>query len=175
MKKITVINYSNENSLISSIIFMIFGIILFTNPGGILRFISYIMGSILIIIGILNILEYKKTLKNLNIELKSKLFVSIFLIILGVIIIIFSSLIETTIRLILGAWIIYSGIIRLIDALNYKTNKISNIVRIIISILLIICGFYVAMTHLFYETIGLFIILYSVLDIIGYIFYKKRI
>ncbi len=175
MKKITVINYSNENSLISSIIFMIFGIILFTNPGGILRFISYIMGSILIIIGILNILEYKKTLKNLNIELKSKLFVSIFLIILGAIIIIFSSLIETTIRLILGAWIIYSGIIRLIDALNYKTNKISNIVRIIISILLIICGFYVAMTHLFYETIGLFIILYSVLDIIGYIFYKKRI
>ena len=55
MKNITVIKYSNDTSLISSMLFLIFGIILFTNPSGILNFISYIAGGILCIIGIHNL------------------------------------------------------------------------------------------------------------------------
>ncbi len=175
MKKITVIEYSNDTSLISSILFLIFGIILFTNPSGILNFISYIVGGILIIIGIFNILSYRKTLKKLNIEHKSKLVLGVILIIFGLFVILFSSLIEMTFRLICGGWIIYTGIIRLIETLNNKENKISFISRLIISILLIICGFYVALeTNLIFSTIGLFIIIYAVLDIIGFVFYKKK-
>lgn len=175
MKKITVIEYSNDTSLISSILFLIFGIILFTNPSGILNFISYIIGSILIVIGIFNILSYRKLLKKLNIEYKSKLIFGIILIIFGLFVILFSSLIEITFRLICGGWIIYTGIIRLIETLNNKENKISFISRLIVSILLIICGLYVALdTNLIFSTIGLFIIIYAVLDIIGFIFYKKK-
>lgn len=175
MKKITIIGYSDDNSLFSSILFLIFGIILFTNPGGVLRFISYITGAALILIGIINILSYQKILKKLNIEQKSKLIVGIILITFGILVMLFSSLIQTAVRLIFGAWIIYSGIMRLIEALNNKTEKISFVVRLIISILLIICGFYVAMTDLIYATVGLFIMIYAILDIIGYIAYKKRI
>lgn len=174
MKNITVIKYSNDTSLISSMLFLIFGIILFTNPSGILNFISYIAGGILCIIGIFNILSYYKTLKKLNIEYKSKLIFGIILIIFGLFIILFSSLIETTIRLICGGWIIYTGIIRLIEALNIKENKIAFLSGLFISILLIICGFYVALkTNLILSTIGLFIILYSILDIVGFVLYKK--
>ena len=159
MKRIAVIEYSNDTSLISSILFLIFGIILFTNPSGILNFLSYIVGGILIVIGVFNILSYRKLLKKLNIEYKSKLIVGIILIIFGLFVILFSSLIEMTIILICGGWIIYTGIIRLIEALNNKENKISFISRIIISILLILCGFYVALkTNLIFSTIGLFII-----------------
>ncbi len=175
MKKITVIEYSNDTSLISSILFLIFGIILFTNPSGILNFVSYIVGGILLIIGIFNILSYRKTLKKLNIEYKSKLVLGVILIIFGLFIIMFSSLIEMTFRLICGGWIIYTGIIRLIEALNNKENNISFISRLIVSILLIICGLYVALdTNLIFSTIGLFIIIYAILDIIGFIFYKKK-
>ncbi len=175
MKKITVIEYSNETALISSILFLIFGIILFTNPSGILNFISYIVGGILIVIGVFNILSYRKLLKILNVEYKSKLILGVILIIFGLFVILFSSLIEMTFRLICGGWIIYTGIIRLIETLNDKENKISFISRLIISILLIICGFYVALkTNLIFSTIGLFIIIYAILDIVGYIFYKKK-
>ena len=175
MKKITVIEYSNDTSLISSILFLIFGIILFTNPSGILNFVSYIVGGILLIIGIFNILSYRKTLKKLDIEYKSKLVLGVILIIFGLFIIMFSSLIEMTFRLICGGWIIYTGIIRLIEALNNKANNISFISRLIVSILLIICGLYVALdTNLIFSTIGLFIIIYAILDIIGFIFYKKK-
>ena len=175
MKKITVIEYSNDTSLISSIFFLIFGIILFTNPSGILNFISYIVGGILIIIGIFNILSYRRTLKKLNIEQKYKLVIGVILIIFGLFVMLFSSLIEMTFRLICGGWIIYTGIIRLIQTLNIKENKIQFISHLIIAILLIICGFYVALeTNLIFSTIGLFIILYAVLEIIGFIFYKKK-
>ncbi len=175
MKRIAVIEYSNDTSLISSILFLIFGIILFTNPSGILNFLSYIVGGILIVIGVFNILSYRKLLRKLNIEYKSKLIVGIILIIFGLFVILFSSLIEMTIRLICGGWIIYTGIIRLIETLNNKENKISFISRLIISILLILCGFYVALkTNLILSTIGLFIIIYAILEIIGFIFYKKK-
>ena len=174
LKKITIVNYSNDNSLFSSILFLLFGIILFTNPGDILKFISYIAGGSLILIGIFNIINYRRILKKLNIEQKSKLISGIILITLGLIAILFSSLIETTIRLIFGGWIIYSGIMRLIEVLNNKENSISFVARLIVSILLIICGLYVALTDLVYSMIGLFIIIYAILDIIGYIFYKKE-
>ena len=175
MKKLTVIEYSNDTSLVSSILFLIFVFILFTNPSGILDFVSYIIGGILIIIGIFKILSYRKTLKKLNIDQKYKLISGVILIIFGLFVILFSSLIEMTIRLICGGWILYSGIIRLIETLNNKENKISFISRLIVSILLIICGFYVAIEiNLIFSTIGLFIIIYAILEIIGFIFYKKK-
>ena len=63
---------------------------------------------------------------------------------------------------------------RLIETLNNKENTVSFVARLIVSILLIICGLYVALTDLVYSMIGLFIIIYAILDIIGYIFYKKE-
>lgn len=171
MKKITI--FENKNSLFNSILFLIFGIILFTNPNGIVKFLSYITGGILIIIGITNLFSYRKILKKLNIEETSKLISGIILIILGLIVILFSSFIETTIRLVFGAWIIYSGVIKLIESITFKSDKVTFYVNLAISILMIIVGFYVALTDLAYKMIGLFIMVYSILDIISYIFYKR--
>ena len=100
MKKIQEFVYDKNNSLFNSILFLLLGIILFTNPGGIVKFISYIIGGILIAIGIFNILSYYKTLKKLNIEYTSKLISGIIIIVIGFIVILFSSFIETTIRLV---------------------------------------------------------------------------
>lgn len=176
MKNLKVMAYANQTSLVNAILFLIFGIILFTNPGGIVKFISYIAGAVLIIIGITNLLGYYRTKSKLNIEMNGKLVSGIILVVLGLISILFASLIETTLRLIIGAWIIYSGVIRLIEAINFKADKTSFIVRLVISILMIICGFYVVLkTNLVFSAIGLFIIIYSVMEIIGYVMYSKKV
>lgn len=169
MKKIA----ENKNSLFGSILLLLFGIILFTNPGGIVKFISYITGGILILIAIANIFSYKKILKKLNVEETGKLISGIILIVLGLVVIVFSSFIETTIRLVFGAWIIYSGVIKLIDSISIKTDKITFYINLAISILMIICGFYVALTNLAYKMIGLFIMVYAILDIVSYVSYKR--
>lgn len=169
MKKIA--NYKEQSSLINAIIFLVLGIILFTNPGGIVKFISYFIGGALIIPGIFNILSYKKTLKKLNIEEKSKLVSGIILIILGLISIIFSSFIEGAVRLICGCFILYSGITKLINTINNKGEKLSFIVSLCISILMILCGFYVVLTaNLIFKFIGLFVLIYAVMEITSYIF-----
>lgn len=176
MKNLKVATYAEQTSLINAILFLIFGIILFTNPGGIVKFISYITGAILMIIGLVNLLGYYKTKKKLNIEQNGKLISGLILLVLGLVSILFASVIETTLRLIMGAWIIYSGVIRLIEALNYKTDKASFIVRLVIASLMIICGFYVVLkTNLVFSAIGLFIILYSIMEIAGFIMYSKKV
>lgn len=175
MKKLNVIAYSDQSSLLSSILFLIFGIVLFTNPGGIVKFISYIAGTALIMIGIFNLLSYYKTMKKLNVSQKSKLFSGIILIILGLVAILFAGVIETTLRLIIGAWIIYSGVMRLIQAINYKTDTTSFVVQLVISLLMIMCGFYVVLkTNLIFSTIGLCLTIYAVMEIIGFIVYSKK-
>lgn len=175
MKKIQEFVYDKNNSLFNSILFLLLGIILFTNPGGIVKFISYIIGGILIAIGIFNILSYYKTLKKLNIEYTSKLISGIIIIVIGFIVILFSSFIETTIRLVCGGFIIYRGVIKLIESLTSKTEKTYFYITLVISILMILCGFYVALTvNLVFEMIGLFIIIYAILDIVNYVTYKKK-
>lgn len=174
MKKVEMIVSNSKNNLFSSIIFLLFGIVLFTNPGGILKFLSYIAGGVLILIGIINIIGYIKTLKNLNIEENIKLISGIILIVLGLIVMFFSSFIETTIRLIVGIWLIYCGILKIIDSTAFKSDKVSYYVDLIIGILIIALGFYVSLkTNLVLSVIGLFIIIYSILDIISYIVFKK--
>lgn len=174
LKKVNVIDYSEKSSLLSSIIFFILGCVLFTNPGGIVEFIAYILGGVLIIVGIIDYLSYRKTYKNLNIANNSLLVTSIVLVILGIISIVCSGVIETVVRLIIGSWVLYSGIMRLIYTLNSKENSFTS--RLIVSILLIICGLYIILkTNLVFKFIGLALIFYSILEIIGFISYTKKI
>ncbi len=165
----------NKNSLLNSMIFLLFGIVLCTNPGNVLEFVSYITGGILIVIGTINIINYNRTLKKLNIDDRQKLISGITIIFIGFAVMLFSSLIETTIRLICGGWIIYTGVVRLVEAISIRDNKSIYLASLIISILMILCGFYVAVTtNLVFSIIGLFIMIYAILDIIEYIVYKKK-
>ena len=179
LKKVNVIDYSEKSSLLSSIIFFILGCVLFTNPGGIVEFIAYILGGVLIIVGIIDYLSYRKTYKNLNIANNSLLVTSIVLVILGIISIVCSGVIETVVRLIIGSWVLYSGIMRLIYTLNSKENSFTS--RLIVSILLIICGLYIILkTNLVFKFIGLALIfrnnriyiLYKKIEVLGLLFFK---
>ncbi len=173
--KITYFGYSNKKSLLNSIIFLVLGIILFTNPGEVVNFISIVVGITFGIIGLMNIINYHIIKKKLNIENKLLLYSGVALIILGIVSAFLATLIETVLRLLIGAFIIYNGIMRLIDSLNHKTNFASLLIRLIVAILIILGGLYILLSiNLVYKTIGLFIIIYTILDIVGYItFYKK--
>ena len=62
--KIEVKNYSSIGVLISSIIFFILGAVMFTNPEAIVLIVSYVIGGLIIILGIFkcikNYIEVKK-------------------------------------------------------------------------------------------------------------------
>lgn len=164
---------SDKYYLIISIIFLIFGSILTTNPGNIVKFISYIIGSILIIIGTIRVISFIIMRKKYQITKTSNIISGIILIIFGIIACIWGTTVETVIRIIIGAWILYCGITKLIYGLSIEQKKINPIT--IIAMLMIVIGLSAIMIkYIEFQILGILIIIYSVVDIIGYILSHKK-
>ena len=167
----------DTTSLLISILFLIVGILLFSNSEGVVKFVTYIVGALFIILGIGKMFSYYRMSKKMNINNTGDLIVGIVAIIVGIVIIFCSSAIEFLIRIIMGAWILYSGIIKLIYALKLKEFKLKLWTFVLgVSILMIICGLYIIIkSNLVFQAIGLVLIIYSIMEIVQYIITPKNI
>ena len=87
----------------------------------------------------------------------------------------FSETVEKAIRIVVGFWILFSGINRLINALKMTDKNKKFLSLVIVSILLILIGVYtIVIGDVLLSSIGIILMLYSAIDIIGYIFYSKE-
>lgn len=172
-KKEKKINLEKYN-LLTSVIFLIFGAILTTNPGEINKIINFIIGGILIVIGIIKIILFIHTKKKYQIIRYQDIISGIILCILGITACIMHEAVETLIRIIVGAWILYSGISSLIFSikLEHKFNIKSPL--LILSLIIIIIGICTIMIkYIGFQVMGIMILLYSITDIISYILKQK--
>ena len=171
--EIKITNYKNQSSLISSIIFFILGGILFTNPDIFVTTISKIVGAALLLIAIVFMITTfinRKTKPFPIITITS----IIIIILLSIMFLFFSETVEKIIRIVVGFWILFSGITKLINALKITNKNKKFISLIIVSLLLIIIGIYtIVIGDVLLSSIGIILMIYSALDIIGYIFYSK--
>ena len=171
--EIKITNYKNQSSLISSIIFFILGGILFTNPDIFVTTISKIVGVALLLIAIVFMITTfinRKTKPFPVITITS----IIIIILLSIMFLFFSETVEKIIRIVVGFWILFSGITKLINALKITNKNKKFISLIIVSLLLISIGIYtIVIGDVLLSSIGIILMIYSALDIIGYIFYSK--
>lgn len=171
--EIKITNYKNQSSLISSIIFFILGGILFTNPDIFVTTISKIVGAALLLIAIVFMITTfinRKTKPFPVITITS----IIIIILLSIMFLFFGETVEKIIRIVVGFWILFSGITKLINALKITNKNKKFISLIIVSLLLIIIGIYtIVIGDVLLSSIGIILMIYSALDIIGYIFYSK--
>ncbi len=171
--EIKITNYKNQSSLISSIIFFILGGILFTNPDIFVTTISKIVGAALLLIAIVFMITTfinRKTKPFPVITITS----IIIIILLSIMFLFFSETVEKIIRIVVGFWILFSGITKLINAIKITNRNKKFISLIIVSLLLIIIGIYtIVIGDVLLSSIGIILMIYSALDIIGYIFYSK--
>lgn len=158
-----------NNTVITPIILFILGLVLLIVPGGIINTVIRVMGIIIII-------SSAATIKgNLN---SKEISYSILLAILGLVFIFEPSVIAGIIPFILGAYIILKSIIKLqmIRAFNsskdYLKPFIINIVTLLLGIVLIFNPFRGAETII--RIIAIFILAYSLLDIIDYFLMKPK-
>ncbi len=172
--EIKISTYKKQSTLISSIIFFIMGGILFTNPDIFITTISKVFGIVLLLIGLffVSLIFFKKEEDNNTI---TKIISAIFFIVLALIFFFFSETIEKIIRIVVGFWILFCGINRLINALRITNRNKRFFSLIIISLLLIGVGVYtIVIGDILLSTIGIILMVYSAIDIIGYIFYAKE-
>jgi len=164
---------SSWNDLIISLIFILFGTLLVAKPDSVISFISILLGGIVITMGILKIIDYVSNDKKDNYLLS----IAVVAMIAGIIIMFCSEIILSLFRILIGIWIIYSGIMNLQTAIVWKDYKSKLWLTILIlSLATIIAGIYVLVNSgAILQTIGVIIIGYGIVDIIADVIFIKKI
>ena len=171
--EIKIKSYSSQSSLISSIIFFILGAILFTSPDKVINTVFNVIGIIIAIVSGISLLIFFFQARKGNTG-KGNLIFGIITALLAITFIFFNDIIEQFIRFLIGAWILFTGILRLISvlAMNKKSSKFLQL--LIVSLLLIAVGVYTILYGgIFLQTMGIIMMIYAGIEIIGFILYSK--
>ena len=169
----------NENKLVAnnltySLLFFVFGIILLTSTEDLISIASKVIGAILIIVGIIKSIVYIYMKGKLGDYKLSELILGILIISCGTLLIFYSNALSFAIRTIAGIWILFAGINKIILAISIKKiDKTGFKVYIVTSIIMLILGVGL-ITGLFDKLIGLFIIGYSITEIVNYIYFISK-
>lgn len=168
-KKIT-----ETNNLIYALLFFVFGIILITSTEDLITIASKLIGVLLIIVGIIKVIVYTYMRGKLGNYKLSELLLGIIIICCGSLFLLYSNTLSFAIRMIIGMWVIFAGINKLIAAISIKRfDKSSFKLYLITSLLMIVVGIFMISGY-FDKIIGFFIIAYSLIEIINYIYLKSR-
>ena len=162
------------NNLVYAILFLVFGIILLTSTENLISIVSKVIGAILIISGIVKSIVYIYLKGKLGEYSITELLIGLLIICCGLLLIFSSNALSFAIRTIVGIWVLFAGINRIIYAISIKpldkkgfiTYLISAFIMIIIGILMI--------SAIFDQLIGLLIIIYAISEIVDYIYYNSK-
>ena len=110
-------------SILASVIFLVLGIILINHPEDTVKFVSYILGGLLIIFGMFRLGSYfgardDFSYYDFNLTLGS------LCLLLGIVIIVFGPTIASIFGIIIGIWITLTSINRINLAFKLKASKI---------------------------------------------------
>lgn len=171
------IKSSYRMSMIYSVLFAIIGLLLFIDPSGFVVLVSYMIGILLLVVGINNVLSYSKN-RDLAVT-KTLLIVGVILFIIGLFLIFDPTFIGTIVPAVIGVCLIINALEKLMY-LQYLEDKKSEayMVALISGIVIMIVGIILLFnplsgTLIVTQIIGVIIVIYSVLDIIEKIRYKK--
>lgn len=173
--EIKVKSYSQQSSLVSSILFFILGAC-FLNAEEIAEKIIFGIGIFLAVLAVIEFVIYFLQIKK-DPENRPKLtglIYAIITLILAIVFIFFYAVVEQFIRFIIGFWVLFSGIIRLINALSYNPKNKKFLPLLIVSLLLIAVGIYtIVKDNIILHSAGIIMMIYAVIEIIGFIIYTK--
>jgi len=169
-------NRENEltiNNLIYALLFLVLGIILITSTDDLVGMISKVIGSILIIFGIVKLVVYIYMKGKLGEYKTSELIIGLLIIGLGILLILYASTLSFVIRIIFGMWALFAGVNRIIFAIYMKSlNRVGFRMYLITSLIMILVGI-LLISGLLDQMIGLLIIIYAITEIVDYIYYKS--
>lgn len=165
-------NKITGNNLLYALLFLVIGIVIMTED--IIDVASKLLGSILIIIGLCKSIKYIYMKGKLGTYNFKELIIGLMFISIGVAFIILAGTFSFAIRVIIGCFIAYSGINRIIFAISNKAvDKTGFIVYLVTAICMILLGILI-ISGIADKIIGLLIILYSVIEIVNYIYFKTK-
>lgn len=127
--------YEDNKKFIFPILMAIIGFIFLTNSNDVIIYSCYVTGALVAGFGIFKVISYLQIKQQLNIEDSNKLFIGIVTISIGILIIILASIIQTFLNLLIGSWLIVTGVAKIINLNNVNAKeKNFNLIEAIIYI-----------------------------------------
>lgn len=176
----TLLDNLKKYTILRAIIFLVLGLLIIIFPQPIMSIIVYIIAAALMIMGIVNIISYFNNRPRA--AFKDVSFLSgVLLLVVGIVIAVFSHQILSAIPVVLGIFVILSGAMYFLEALNVqKTLNRSGMPMFIFSILILIVGIilivnpFSALTFLF-RMFGIILLVMGIGDIIIYFLYERNL
>lgn len=171
-----------KSSICASIILMILGLLLIFQSEVTITTISYIIGAALIALGVLALIRFIKSAKNITeMNFNLDIIYGLVTVMLGIVIITNPKAIASILPIILGIAIVinsasklqYAFILKNDNNDMWKTTMIIAIVSAICGVVLLFNPF--AGAVLIMKIVGIFIVVYSVLDIVSTVIIKKNV
>ena len=169
-----------KSSIISSIALIILGLLLFFQAETTIISISYIIGAVLIAIGVLSGIRFVGGLNNNN-QNELDIIYGIVCVVLGILIITNPTAIAGAIPIVIGVIIVLNSVIKLHYSLELKESK-NELWKstMIMSVIMTICGIILlfnpfAGAVFITKIIGALIVVYAALDIASTIVIKKNV
>ena len=161
---------SDFDSIIKPILFLLIGIILFLNPKGIITITLYAFAVIMFVVGIFKIvMHYVRPFD------KKDLLTGLIDIIVGLVVAGFTyfafDAVQIIFRFTIAALLIYTSVMRIVKA--FKQPKNIRLIYFITSLVLILLAIVLMVFDLHITTTGLFIAIFAVVEIVGYILNSK--
>lgn len=159
--------------IVISIIFVLFGLLLIAKPNETIGAISIILGIVFIAMGVLKLVEYYTA----DTREDWLLTVALITVVIGVVILFTSNAIISLFRVILGIWIIATGIMDLQTAIKWKEVKSPYwTATVLFAILMMLAGIVILVNqNIVFTTLGIIIVIYGILDIIDRVIFMKKI
>ena len=111
----------NKNIILPALMGIV-GIIFLTNSNDIIIYSCYIIGALIAGFGIYNVIRYAQIREQLKIEDTKKLTSGIILIAIGILVVLLASVVQTFLNLLIGLWLIITGIMKIIDSGKVDTR-----------------------------------------------------
>jgi uncharacterized membrane protein HdeD (DUF308 family) len=162
------------NNLIYALLFLTFGIVLLTSTEDLISIASKVIGAVIAIVGIVKTLLYVYRKGKYGNYSLTQLLIGLLLICFGVLLILVSNTLSFAIRIIIGLWIVFAGINRIIFSLSIKTYDNNGFLVYLFTALLMMALGVLIISGILDQFIGLLIIIYSVMEIVDYIYFKVR-
>lgn len=165
----------NKVTLISSIAFFVIGLFIFLYPDSIIKFASYCFGGVLILIGLYRTINYIIQDKRLGVVNRNEIAFGVTAIVLGVLFIFLAGAIELLLRFIVGIWIIITGISKIFQTFYIRNRDAKFYALLVVGLVLIAIGLYIVIvSNLAISVIGLFMMLYGLIDFVSYFVYRDK-
>lgn len=168
-----------QNVLMGTL-FVLLGVLLVLNPKGVVETLCFSVGSVILLIGAVNLIIYFVSDVKNNLP-KNKFIIGIVLIILGLFFIVGYKTIMKIMSRIIGVLIIFNGVMKLQSALNAMKMKAKGWAYLaLISVVTILIGA-VFLLHFFgtakivLRIVGLFLILIGMMDMVNVVYIRKRL